>query len=224
MAPSPQPAPPRPGTRTLVVLAAVTVGFCALALLLSADLWGRLPARPQIPLVDPAFLETTPWRQTYSDLAKAKEDLSDFDCYACHQKDKPPPLRFDANHKLLVPDEHSSIVMGHGTHERNNLCFNCHNEHDLLTLQIRDGTIVKFDNIPPLCGSCHGPTYRDWEAGAHGRTNGYWDRRRGEARRLSCANCHNPHSPGIPTRAPAPPPHPLRDPGPHAPAQSAPTP
>lgn len=221
---SPHPNPPRPGTRTIIVLAAVTLGFGALALLLSANLWGHLPARRPIPLVDKSFLETTPWRQTYSDLVKAKEDLSDFDCYACHEKDKPPPLRFDANHKLIIPDEHSNIVMGHGSHERNNLCFNCHNEHDLLTLQVRDGTTVKFDNIPPLCGSCHGPTYRDWEAGAHGRTNGYWDRSKGEAHRLSCANCHNPHAPQIPTRAPAPPPHSLREVNHPAPAKSVPTP
>ena len=210
---SPKPTAPQSGTRTLLVLGAVTVGFGALALMFSANLWGRLPERPKIPLVDKAFLETTPWRRTYADLAKAKEDLSDYDCYGCHEKGKPPPLRYDDKGKLLIPSEHSNIVMGHGTHDRNNLCFNCHNENNLLTLQIRDGTIVKFDNIPPLCGSCHGPTYRDWEAGAHGRTSGYWNRSMGPMERLACANCHNPHAPRIPTRAPAPPPHSLRDTG-----------
>jgi formate-dependent nitrite reductase cytochrome c552 subunit len=70
---------------------------------------------------------------------------------------------------------------------------------------------VKFDNIPALCGSCHGPTFRDWEAGAHGRTSGFWNRTLGSASRLSCANCHDPHSPKIPTRQPAPGPHSLRE-------------
>src|SRR6185369_12971865 len=131
--------------------------------------------------------------------------------YGCHQKNKPPPIRFDAAGKIVVPKEHENIKMLHGSHDRNNLCYNCHNEQNLVTLQVRDGREVKFDNIPPLCGSCHGPTYRDWEAGAHGRTSGFWNRTKGEITRLSCANCHNPHAPKIPTRPPAPGPHSLHE-------------
>ena len=142
------------GARTAYALGGVAAAFLGLAVLLLANLWGHPPAKSQIPLVDPAFLETTPWRRTYADLVKAKEDLSDYDCYGCHEENTPPPLRFDDKGKLLIPSEHANIVMGHSTHDRNNLCFNCHNEANLLTLQIRDGTTVKFDNIPPLCGSC----------------------------------------------------------------------
>ncbi len=133
----------------------------------------------------------------------------------CHEKDKPPPIRYDEHQKIIIPQEHSDIVMAHGAHDRNNNCFNCHNEQNLLTLQVRNGTNVGFDNIPALCGSCHGPIYRDWEAGAHGRTSGYWDRSKGQMQRLVCANCHNPHAPRIPTREPAPGPHPLRVPVPN---------
>ena len=61
-----------------------------------------------------------------------------------------------------------------------------------------------------MCGSCHGPTYRDWEAGVHGRTSGYWDRSLGPMDRKACVNCHNPHAPHFPGRPPAPGPHPLR--------------
>lgn len=197
---------------TTAVLAAVALLFAGLAVLLWANVWGHPPKPRPIPLVDPAFLQSTPWRRTYADLVKAKEDLSDYDCYGCHEQKQPPTLRFDANQKIIVPKEHSDIVMAHGSHDRNNVCYNCHNEQNLLTLQVRDGRVVKFDQIPLLCGSCHGPTYRDWEAGAHGRTSGYWDQRRGAIQRLSCANCHNPHAPKIPTRQPAPPPHPLRAP------------
>ena len=199
-------------TRTVYCLGAMVLVFFGLAAAFLGDLWGHPPARQQIALVDKSFLEKTPWRQTYADLVKAKEDLSDYDCYGCHDKNKPPPLRFDENQKLIVPKEHADIVMSHGSHDRNNLCYNCHNEQDLLTFQVRDGRVLKFDNIPPLCGSCHGPTYRDWEAGAHGRTNGYWDRSKGAMQRLVCANCHNPHAPQIPTRDPAPGPHALRTP------------
>lgn len=201
-------------TRTRVVLGGLAVLFFGLAVLFLFNLWGRTGPRPAIAPVDLRFLDTSPWRRTYADLVKAREDLSDYDCYACHDKAKPPVLRFDAGHRLLVPQEHANIVMGHGSHDRNNLCYNCHNEPNLATLQVRDGRELGFDNIPPLCGSCHGPTYRDWEAGAHGRTGGYWDRSKGAAVRLSCANCHNPHSPRIPVREPAPGPHALRAAGP----------
>jgi len=97
--------------------------------------------------------------------------------------------------------------MGHGQHGRNNNCFNCHNETNLTLLQPRDGRPLTFADSSPLCGSCHGPTYRDWEAGAHGRISGYWDRAQGPFKRQNCVNCHNPHSPKFPPRKPAPGPH-----------------
>ena len=209
------PPPATPGsraTRTNLVLGGLALAFLVLAAMFTKNLWGQVEPRKEIPLVDKKFLATTPWRKTYADLVKAKEDLSDYDCYACHEKNKPPTIRFDAKGKIIIPKEHSNIVMGHGSHDRNDLCFNCHNEQNLLTLQSRDGRELKFDNIPQLCGSCHGPTYRDWEAGAHGRTSGFWDRSKGPMERLVCANCHNPHAPRIPTREPAPGPHSLRDP------------
>jgi uncharacterized CHY-type Zn-finger protein len=204
-------SPGQEGARSSYVLGGLVVILCGLAALFIANLWGRVPAPPVIPLVDVKFLETTPWRRTYADLVAAKEDLSDFDCYACHEKNKPPPIRYDENHKIIIPKEHADIQMGHGSHDRNNLCYNCHNEANLLTLQVRDGREVKFGDSTPLCGSCHGPTYRDWEAGAHGRISGYWNAKSGQARKLACANCHNPHSPHIPTREPAPGPHSLHE-------------
>jgi hypothetical protein len=102
--------------------------------------------------------------------------------------------------------------MGHGTHKRNNNCFNCHDENNLELLQTRDGRQLKLtdSDLSGLCGSCHGPTYRDWEAGVHGRTSGFWDRAAGGYTRLGCPSCHNPHSPKFPGRQPAPGPHRLR--------------
>lgn len=210
MIPSPGPVN-QASARTNVLLVSLGLTFAGLTVMFVADVWGRAPALRKNPLVDRAFLETKPWRQSYADLVAAKEDMSDYDCYACHDKKKPGVIKFDADHKILVPKEHENIAMGHGSHDRNNLCFNCHNESNLLTLQVRDGRELKFDDSTPLCGSCHGPTYRDWDAGAHGRTSGYWDRSKGAALRLACANCHDPHTPRIPTRAPAPGPHTLHE-------------
>jgi uncharacterized CHY-type Zn-finger protein len=195
--------------KTSFVLQSLATLFAGLAAAFALNPWGGSRPSYAIALVDTNFLDTATVRRSYADLVRAKEDLSDFDCYACHEKGKPPPLKFDANHNLIIPTEHADIVMGHGRHDRNNNCFNCHNETNLELLQTRDGRELKFDQSTALCGSCHGPTYRDWEAGVHGRTSGHWDRSLGSADRKNCVNCHNPHSPGFPSRQPAPGPHPL---------------
>jgi hypothetical protein len=193
--------------KTSLVLLGLVVAFTGFATAFLENLWARPVPLAPIPLVDPAFLDTATVRRSYADLIRAKEDLSDFDCYACHEKSKPPVLRYNANQQLIVPQEHSDIVMGHGSHGRNNNCFNCHNEANLVTLQPRDGRELKLENSTPLCGSCHGPTYRDWEMGIHGRTSGYWARNLGPIDRKNCVNCHNPHAPKFPGRKPAPGPH-----------------
>jgi len=193
--------------RTPLVLVVLAVAFVGLAALFLTDSWGYPAKRAVIPLVDRSFLDTATVRRSYADLVRAKEDLSDFDCYACHEKGKPPPLHYDEHQKLIVATEHADVVMGHGSHGRNNNCFNCHNELNLTLLQPRDGRELKLENSTQLCGSCHGPTYRDWEAGVHGRINGYWDTALGAAVKKDCVNCHNPHSPHFPGRKPAPGPH-----------------
>jgi hypothetical protein len=197
-------------SKTSAVLLTLALAFCVLTVAFSRHWWKQSPPSSQIALVDPSLVMPTTIRTSYLQLIRMKADLSDFDCYGCHEKGKPPTLRFDTNHNIIVPKEHSDVVMAHGQHGRNNNCFNCHNEQNLLTLQTRDGRELKLEECPPLCGSCHGPTYRDWEAGAHGRTGGYWKAESGELRRQICVDCHNPHSPKIPSRKPLPPPHPLR--------------
>lgn len=200
-------------SKTKTTLLLLIAGFAIMA----AGFWAGPSARPTprlIPLVDTNVLDTATARRSFADLIAANEDLSDFDCYACHEKDKPPPLRYDTNQNLIIPKEHSNLVMHHGSHERNNNCFNCHDELNLELLQTRDKRELKLSDSTPLCGSCHGPTYRDWEAGVHGRTSGYWNRSLGEMDRKNCVNCHNPHSPKFPGRKPAPGPHPLRGGGP----------
>ena len=193
--------------RTGTVLVVLAVVFVALGLRFASGSGTGVPAPQRIPLVNTQVLETATIRKSYAELIRTKADLSDFDCYSCHEKGKPPTLRFDAQHNLIVPKEHEDVVMGHGTHNRNNNCFNCHDEQNLEMLQARDGRQIKLVESPLLCGSCHGPTYRDWEAGAHGRTSGYWNRIAGPMQRRICVDCHNPHNPKIPPRKPAPGPH-----------------
>jgi len=195
--------------RAGAVLFIFTVVFIGLGLKFAAGLGTRPTVPTPISLVNTQFLDRATIRKSYAELVRTKADLSDFECYICHEKSKPPTLKFDAQHNLVVPQEHSDIVMGHGSHNRNNNCFNCHDEQNLEQLQTRDGRQIKFAESAPLCGSCHGPTYRDWEAGAHGRTGGYWDRAAGPIQRQICVDCHDPHHPRIPPRKAAPGPHPL---------------
>ena len=318
-------------TKSGITLAVVCATFSALALGFWSDSGGTHLHRPAIPLVNTNFLDKSTTRKSYADLVKAGADLSDFDCYVCHDKKSPPPLRLDSNQVIIVAAEHAGpttfaaddfgsnelaglidrlkthsdavsvlvwqsvsnadqplllksdasstqardiamaalnkvvaepciyeperfkgiildsetvvhlqqsrtgaklphlnrllledafglqrnrhadIVMGHGQHGRNNNCYNCHNETNLTLLQPRDGRELTFTQSSQLCGSCHGPTKADWDAGAHGRTSGYWDTSQGPIERKDCVNCHNPHHPHFPPRRPAPGPHPLRE-------------
>src|SRR5262245_36506937 len=110
MDPQSSSAPAREIARTNLLLGGLSLAFLGLAAAIVTQLWGRPDPVKSIPPVDAKFLETTPWRQTYADLKKAKEDLSDYDCYACHEKNKPPPIRFDAQLKIIIPKEHADIV------------------------------------------------------------------------------------------------------------------
>jgi mono/diheme cytochrome c family protein len=99
--------------------------------------------------------------------------------------------------------------MRHGRNARNDNCFNCHDPEGLDTLKTRDGRKLAITDSTLLCANCHGPTYRDWEAGIHGRTSGHWDRQLGSITRQDCVSCHDPHAPAFPFLKPAPGPHPL---------------
>jgi len=196
-------------SKTSLTLTILVAALTVLTVAFLSNLWGRTSPVADLPLVPPWVTNTATARTNYADLIRMKADLSDFDCYVCHDQKKPPVLKFDANHNIIVPDEHKDIVMGHGRHNRNNVCYNCHDESNLELVQTRDGRELKLSESTPLCGSCHGPTYRDWEAGVHGRTSGFWDRS-GPIDRKPCVSCHDPHSPKFPSREPAPGPHPLR--------------
>lgn len=187
-----------------LVLSGITLSFLALTAAFLLNLWGNPVPSPTIPLVDTNFISTATARVSAGELIASGGDVSGLDCYACHDKKKPLKLAFNADGDVVLPKEHDDLVMGHGRHKRNNNCFNCHDETNLEFLQTRDGRQVKLADSPALCGSCHGPTYRDWEAGVHGRTSGFWKRDLGAIDRKVCTSCHDPHSPAFPSRAPAP--------------------
>lgn len=122
-------------------------------------------------------------------------------CQECHSKFESNPRPVDR----MV--QHLDIRLDHGD---NNACLNCHDDDDRGQLVLRGGETVAFQDAPLLCATCHGPTARDWEAGSHGRTNGYWDTSRGTSEKKSCVACHDPHHPAFPELVPFPGPNTLR--------------
>lgn len=154
------------------------------------------------PDFDRDALTTAPRRISLSDPPTIRIGGFDQTCMECHRMF---PTREVPPEQLL---RHDHIRLNHGINER---CRNCHDVEDRDRLILPGGETIGFDQVVQLCAKCHGPTYRDWERGMHGRTNGHWDETRGPQRRLTCTECHDPHNPRQPAMDPI---EPL--PGPHA--------
>ncbi len=153
------------------------------------------------PGVDRKHLEVVPLRVALSDPPQTLVGGAMENCNACHQV-------FESSHAGGAPlNYHQEIVLSHGL---NNRCLNCHDPKDRERLTLRDGTTVPFSRTPMLCSQCHGTVYRDWERGTHGKTLGSWITGSPNQLRLSCNQCHDPHSPRYEPMAPLPPPNTLR--------------
>ncbi|MEK6623806.1 MAG: hypothetical protein AABY86_02480 [Bdellovibrionota bacterium] len=109
-----------------------------------------------------------------------------FPCSACHEA-----MDLNTKQRILV-DEHTNIVLEHDA--KNRWCLDCHNPKDRDKLRLASGKLVDFSQSYLLCGQCHGPTYRDWKAGVHGKRSGSWN---GTKSYYLCVHCHNPHSPRV---------------------------
>ncbi len=109
-------------------------------------------------------------------------------CSTCHAVRPPNP----ANHAAADLDQfHQGLQIAHGT----NSCLSCHDPGDYDGLRLADGRKVAFADSINLCSQCHGPQRRDYEHGAHGGMNGYWDLTKGGRYRNTCVDCHDPHVP-----------------------------
>jgi len=116
-------------------------------------------------------------------------------CSTCHAT-RPPDHR---NKTVKTLDEfHGGMAFSHGTVS----CLSCHSPADYDSLQLADGSRVEFTDVMTLCGQCHGPQMRDYQHGAHGGLNGYWDLTRGPQQKNNCVDCHNPHAPQFPRMQP----------------------
>ncbi|NOX59513.1 MAG: hypothetical protein GXP29_11740 [Planctomycetes bacterium] len=153
------------------------------------------------PKFDKAELSIAPRRKAPSDPPTTVIAGFEQRCNACHKLFK---SNWDGKRPLA---QHLDIKMGHGI---NNDCRNCHARDDRERLVLHDGTTVPFAKTEQLCRQCHGPVFRDWERGAHGKTLGSWKPSSPDAHRLTCAECHDPHAPAYASMAPLPGPNTLR--------------
>ena len=143
------------------------------------------------------WLDTTPVRKPRPMVLQRSNNFS-FRCQECH-KDFKTPLE-----KAKKPiGEHRNLRFDHGL---NLNCLSCHHPVSRNVYRDHDFSEIPSDKTVLLCRKCHGPVYRDWEAGIHGRLNGSWDKKYGQ-QKLACNQCHDPHAPAFQTITPMPPPH-----------------
>ena len=172
----------------------------AAAVLLLVDPWRYLSPIPPRRETPAWAVDITPVRHP-SLTPEITFDGNVYRCTACHALFPSPP---ETDRPLT---QHLDIKLEHGI---NNRCFNCHHREDRDALVDYRGERIAYDQPQLLCGKCHGPVYRDWTHGVHGRTNGYWDVRQGKMDRKRCIQCHDPHSPAFGSLGPAPGPNTLR--------------
>lgn len=185
------------------------IGFLALAgVLFAGSRLGEVPAPPAAD-VDRDSLFVRPRRTAMMDPPHINVDGVPQRCNGCHQI-------FQSNSPAgAALHYHQDLELRHGM---NNRCVNCHDATDRERLTLRDGATVPFAETPQLCAQCHGTVYRDWQRGTHGKTLGSWVTDSPAQRRLSCNECHNPHTPRYEPYTPLPGPNTLRmgHPGPPA--------
>jgi len=117
-----------------------------------------------------------------------------YHCNLCHRIE---PISRAAGQEFT---KHAEIHLAHGMNTR---CLNCHHPLNRETFVDDFGEEIPWDQPQLLCAKCHGPVFRDWQHGSHGRINGFWNSALGEQVRLKCIECHDPHHPPFPPLASA---------------------
>ncbi|MEK7793822.1 MAG: hypothetical protein AAB353_04800 [Candidatus Hydrogenedentota bacterium] len=123
----------------------------------------------------------------------------EYRCTECHEDFT------SLKRKPELPGEHAAIY-AEFNHGLNTNCLNCHNSGARNDYIDHEGSVISSEQPARLCAKCHGPLYRDWERGIHGRQNGYWDADLGPREKLLCVQCHDPHNPKFKPMTPEPPP------------------
>lgn len=186
-------------TRMIPLSAWRVLGLAGVACLIN---WLNAESVEEVDIANPN-LDIAPVRET-SGLNLARGTWK-YNCMECHRFLK---ARW---HYTKPMAEHRDLELKHGN---NRFCLNCHHPDNRNAFVDYDGSEIEQSNVVGLCAKCHGPQERDWRAGVHGRSNGFWNTAEGEKERLSCIQCHDPHDPAFKPMQPlAPPTYPARAPG-----------
>ena len=128
-------------------------------------------------------------KEKRSVVVSSRSQMSErYPCTQCHYVVTPKAAQG------AVPPPHDTMELDHMPSSRR--CDLCHRYPDMDWFALIDGTAVSFDDSHRLCGQCHSTKERDWARGVHTKLVGRWDTP--ERNRLTCVECHDPHSPRRP--------------------------
>jgi hypothetical protein len=119
-------------------------------------------------------------------------DIGQFPCTSCHLG------RAIVMGDQRVKDAHQNIKPVHPK-QTGAACSTCHAPDNVELLALKSGERATLDHTYRLCAQCHFSQAEAWAAGAHGKRLDGWQ---GKRVVLGCADCHDPHKPGIEQRIP----------------------
>jgi hypothetical protein len=118
--------------------------------------------------------------------------IGQYPCTSCHQG----RTLVMANQRIT--DAHRNIQPEH-PEQTGAVCATCHSADNVELLTLKSGERAGLDEGYRLCAQCHFAQAEAWAGGGHGKRLDGWQGRRIV---MPCADCHDPHRPGIEPRIP----------------------
>ncbi len=147
------------------------------------------------------MLQTVGKAQVPVKVRSPKEKLQFYPCSQCHRPSASvgeAPLTPQGQRQGNL---HRHLEFKHMPEVKD--CFMCHGHQNPDTLVLLDGQAITQEQVPELCGQCHGLKKAEWERGLHGRLEGNWQTQKIKP---ICIECHNAHKPKFPKLKAFPPP------------------